>query len=129
MEIVLSSYATRKLGMPTCILFPDLLHPHVHFELYVQGPSNEDVTSDEVLIISNLFYSPPSQPIVNHGPAQPDTAFAILPFDETMSLLSEVIETGDHQMVISMQPQYEDDKEDWLLGILLNNEEEDEAED
>ncbi|RPD53020.1 hypothetical protein L226DRAFT_527366 [Lentinus tigrinus ALCF2SS1-7] len=101
------------------------------------------------------------QPIVDHGPAWPDTAFAILPFDETMSLLSEgkseqkvyllrgpgqlydfddqeiwaddlsnlVIETGDHQMVIDMQPQYEDDEEDWLLGILLNNEEDDEVED
>ncbi|RPD52681.1 hypothetical protein L226DRAFT_576754 [Lentinus tigrinus ALCF2SS1-7] len=40
-----------------------------------------------------------------------------------------VIETGDHQMVIGMQPQYEDDEEDWLLGILLNDEEDDEAED
>ncbi|RPD59520.1 hypothetical protein L227DRAFT_564213 [Lentinus tigrinus ALCF2SS1-6] len=152
----------------------------VRFEFYVQGPSDEEVTLDEVLIISDLFYSPPSQPIVDHGPARPDTAFAILPFDETMSLLSEgttttlctdtlsesdtlrsgeseqevyllrgpgqpynfddqeiwtddlsdlVIETGDHQMVIGMQPQYEDDEEDWLLGILLNDEEDDEAED
>ncbi|RPD52230.1 hypothetical protein L226DRAFT_523687 [Lentinus tigrinus ALCF2SS1-7] len=152
----------------------------VHFELYVQGPSDEDVTSDEVSIILDLFYSPPSQPIVNHGPAWPDTAFTILPFDETMSLLSEgmtttlctntlsesdtlrsgeseqevyllwgpgqpydfnnqeiwaddlsnlVIETGDHQIVIGMQPQYEDNEEDWLLGILLNNEEDDEVED
>ncbi|RPD79688.1 hypothetical protein L226DRAFT_566269 [Lentinus tigrinus ALCF2SS1-7] len=128
--------------------------------LYVQGPSDEDVISDEVSIISVLFYSPPSQPVVNHGPAWSDTAFTVLPFNETMSLLSEgttttlctntlsesdtlrsgeseqevyllqghdqpynfdnqeiwaddlsnlVIKTGDHQMVIGMQPQYEDD--------------------
>ncbi|RPD52305.1 hypothetical protein L226DRAFT_576952 [Lentinus tigrinus ALCF2SS1-7] len=40
-----------------------------------------------------------------------------------------VIKTGDHQMVIDMQPQYEDNKEDWLLKILLNDEEEEEVED
>ncbi|RPD79440.1 hypothetical protein L226DRAFT_520361 [Lentinus tigrinus ALCF2SS1-7] len=115
--------------------------------------------------MTHLFYSTPDQPIIDHGPTRPETAFGILPFDKIMSLLSEamlsvrvtpsarvnlsrkctccgglvnrtiliirrfglttsdlVIETGDHQMVISMQPQYEDDKEDWLLGILLNNE-------
>ncbi|RPD72847.1 hypothetical protein L226DRAFT_572648 [Lentinus tigrinus ALCF2SS1-7] len=104
---------------------------NIRFELYVQGPSDEDVTLDEVLIILDLFYSPPSQPIVDHGPARPDTAFAILPFDETMSLLSE----GESEqeslrlVVIGMQPQYEDNEEDWLLEILLNNEEDDEVED
>ncbi|RPD52229.1 hypothetical protein L227DRAFT_568726 [Lentinus tigrinus ALCF2SS1-6] len=40
-----------------------------------------------------------------------------------------VIETNDHQMVVGIQPQYENDKKDWLLGILLNNEEDDEIED
>ncbi|RPD64286.1 hypothetical protein L226DRAFT_569742 [Lentinus tigrinus ALCF2SS1-7] len=45
------------------------------------------------------------------------------------NLSNLVIKTGDHQMVIGMQPQYEDNEEDWLLGILLNDEEDDEAED
>ncbi|RPD64004.1 hypothetical protein L227DRAFT_561425 [Lentinus tigrinus ALCF2SS1-6] len=142
----------------------------VCFELYVQGPSDEDVTSDEVSIISDLFYSPPSQPVVDHGPARPDTV-SLLSEGTTTTLctntLSEsdtlrsgeskqevyllqgpdqpynfdnqeiwtddlsdlVIETGDHQMVIGMQPQYEDNEEDWLLEILLNDEEDDEVED
>ncbi|RPD56766.1 hypothetical protein L227DRAFT_565754 [Lentinus tigrinus ALCF2SS1-6] len=87
---------------------------NIRFELYVQGPSDEDVTLDEVLIILDLFYSPPSQPIVDHGPARPDTAFAILPFDETMSLLSE----GESEQEVYLlwgpsQPYNFDDQEIW----------------
>ncbi|RPD64290.1 hypothetical protein L226DRAFT_522070 [Lentinus tigrinus ALCF2SS1-7] len=101
----------------------------------MQGPFNEDVTSDEVLLILDLFYSPPSQPVVDHGPAWPETAFSILPFDKTMSLPLEamlsvrVTPFAQSLMVISMQPQYEDDKEDWLLEIPLNDEKDDEVED